>query len=140
GPAVAGWDDAGEALRDAACAAALAAGEPARPWHDASVPGLRHLLWRLRDDARVRAFAARRLAPVLEHDAARHGAPLLPTLGALCDSGWHKAQAARALHLERQSIYPRLERLRALLAADLDDPQTQAALHVAVLVQRLGGV
>jgi PucR family transcriptional regulator, purine catabolism regulatory protein len=137
GPALRGWADAGELLREAASAAALAVDDPPRPWHDASLPDLRHLLWELRDHASLRAFARRRLSEVLEHDARRPAAPLLPTLEALCDHGWSKAHAARALHLERQSIYPRIDRLERLLGADLADARQRAALDVAVLARRL---
>lgn len=136
GPVAAGWADLGELLSESASAAALAVDEDPRPWHDASVPSLRRLLWRLRDDPTLRAYSNRTLAPVLEHDSRRPSAPLLPTLEALCDHGWSKAEAARALHVERQSVYPRVARLEQLLGADLGDPREQAALDVARLVHR----
>lgn len=138
GAPVLAWSAMGEALQAAAAAAALADGEPARPWYDATVPDLRHLVWRLRDDATVRTFAAQRLAPVLHHDAKRPSAALLPTLQALSANGWRKAEAARALHLERQSIYPRIGRLERLLTSDLGDPRQQGALTVALLAHELG--
>jgi purine catabolism regulator len=136
GPACDGWETAGPALRETAEATMLAVHDPPRPWHDVATPQLRHLLWRLRDTPELEDFAARRLAPLLEHDA-RRSAPLLPTLEALCDHGWSKSATARALHVERQSMYHRLARIERLLGTSLDDPDTRAALHVAVTVRRL---
>jgi len=136
GPAARGWAGVGELLQEAAAVAAVAREEPPRPWHDA-LPDLRHLLWRLRRDATVQAFAARRIGPLLAHDAARPAAPLLPTLAALHAHGWSKARAARALALERQSLYARIARLERLLGVDLADPRQQAALGVALLAHAL---
>jgi purine catabolism regulator len=132
-----GWGEVGELLLGAAATVALAQSEEPRPWHEASAPDLRHLVWRLRETDTVQLFAKERLASVLEHDRLREAAPLLPTLQALSAHGWNKAEAARALHLQRQSIYPRLRRLERLLATDLADPREQGALDVALLVYRL---
>jgi purine catabolism regulator len=83
------------------------------------------------DHAELQRFTERRLAPVLEHDARRKN-KLLPTLQALCEHGWHKADAARALHLQRQALYHRAERIERLLAADLNDPSTRLGLELAL--------
>lgn len=128
-----GWDDVGRGLRDAAETAAAAREE--RPWHDASRPSVDRLLWALRDDAHLRGFADRRLAPVLEHDARRKNA-LLPTLERLCEHGWHKADTARALHLQRQALYHRVERIEKLLDADLSDPETRLGIELAIRARR----
>jgi purine catabolism regulator len=109
---------------------------PPRRWHDATVVDVERLLWGLRDDERLAAFARGRLAPVLEHDSLR-AAALLPTLQALCEHHWHKARAARALHIQRQSLYARMARLRGVLAADLDDPETRLGLELAVRALRV---
>ena len=109
---------------------------PPRRWHDATVADVERLLWGLRDDERLAAFAHQRLAPVLEHDRT-HGAPLLPTLEALCDRHWHKADTARALGIQRQSVYARIERLRGVLGADLDHPEVRLGLELAVRALRV---
>jgi purine catabolism regulator len=57
---------------------------------------------------------------------------LLPTLAAFCQHGGRKAEAARALHIERQSLYHRLGRIEELLGVDLSDSDTMFALHLAV--------
>jgi hypothetical protein len=71
------------------------------------------LLWNLRTAPGLRAFTDARLAPVFAHDR-RHTAKLLPTLEALCAHGGRKASPARALGLERPSLYHRINRLEHL--------------------------
>jgi purine catabolism regulator len=110
---------------------------PPRRWHDATVADVERLLWGLREDERLAGFAAQRLAPLVEHDHARGAAVLLPTLQALCAHGWHKADAARALSIQRQSLYSRMARLRRVLDADLDDPETRLGLELAVRAHAL---
>jgi len=133
--AVRGWGEAGRALQDAAETAASARAGPPRPWHDASEADVDRLLWVLRDSAELCRFGQRRLAPLLDHDARRKN-KLLPTLEALCEHGWQKAAAARDLHLQRQALYHRTERIERLLAADLSDPRTRLGLELAIRARR----
>jgi purine catabolism regulator len=93
------------------------------------------LLWALREDDRLQGFVDRRLAPLVEHDRQRKNV-LLPTLERLCEHGWHKADTARALHLQRQALYHRAERIERLLDADLSDPETRLGLELAVRARR----
>ncbi|MEV4421252.1 PucR family transcriptional regulator [Patulibacter sp. NPDC049589] len=125
------WRDAGPALRLAAETAASAVALPPEDWHDVRALELQRLLWRWRDDRELRAFVRRRLGPVLEHDRRRKH-QLLPTLEALCAGGWRKAEAARALHLNRQALYNRLARIEELLDVDLADPEQTLTLHLAL--------
>jgi PucR family transcriptional regulator, purine catabolism regulatory protein len=106
-----------------------------RPWHDATVADLDRLLWRLRDHPDVRAFVQRRLGPLIEHDEERT-LKLLPTLEAYLTHQGHKADTARALHLERQSVYHRIARIEALLGGSLDDEQTRLGVHLALRAAR----
>jgi purine catabolism regulator len=131
GPAVGGWEQLAEALRQAINVATLALSAPPRPWHDADAANLDALLLRLRDDARVQQFATLRLGPLLDHDR-RRTAKLMPTLRALCSQSWRKSEAARALHLNRQSLYPRLERIEELLGVDLENQDDRLALELAL--------
>jgi len=126
-----GWPQLADALRQAIDVATMAQYAPARPWHDADAANLETLLLRLRGDSRVQEFASSRLAPVLEHDE-RRTAKLLPTLRALCGQGWCKSDAARALHINRQSLYPRLDRIEQLLSVDLEKQDDRLALELAL--------
>ena len=56
---------------------------------------------------------------------------LLETLEAYLAAGGRKAEAARALHLERQSLYLRLHRIEELLGVSLDDEDVVLGLHLA---------
>ena len=129
-----GWDGVGQGLRDAAESAA-AATDTAKPWHDATRMALDRLLWRWRDQPDLQAYVELMLGAVIAHDARRKHL-LLPTLEALCLHGGRKAEAARALHLNRQALYDRIARLEEILDADLSDPRTLLALHVALEARR----
>jgi purine catabolism regulator len=106
-----------------------------RAWHDAEAPSLDRLLWSIGDHPELRAFVDARLGPLLEHDR-RRSAKLLPTLEALCAHGGRKAAAARALNLERPSLYHRLERIERLLGASLADEETLLGAHLALRARR----
>lgn len=125
------WRDAGPALQLAGEAAASAASLPPTDWHDVRALELQRLLWRWRDDVELAAFVERRLGPLIEHDRRRKH-QLLPTLEALCANGWRKAEASRALHLNRQALYNRLARIEELLQVDLSDPEQTMTLHLAL--------
>ena len=136
----ASWETAGPELRLAAEGAASAgaggfASASAAAWHDARALELQRLLWRWRADPELAALVERRLGPLIAHDRRRRHA-LLPTLEALCAHGGHKAQTARALHLNRQALYHRLERIERLLAVDLDAPGELLTLHLALEARR----
>jgi purine catabolism regulator len=113
--------------RSAGAATALAP----RRWYDARRPGVTDLLHDLRDAPELDAFVDEQLGPLLEGGSARQRA-LLETLEAYLAAGGRKAQAARALHLERQSLYLRLRRIEELLGVSLDDEDAVLGLHLAV--------
>ncbi|MFD9498702.1 PucR family transcriptional regulator [Streptomyces sp. NPDC060035] len=130
-----GWAAAGAGLRHAAEAATVAQGLGERPWHDAQRLDIDLLLWRLREHQDLASFVDRTIGPLREHDRTSRP-PLLPTLEAYVDHAGRKAEAARELHLNRQTLYNRLARIGELLGADLDDPQTVLALSLALRARR----
>lgn len=136
GAAVRDWAELPAAMAETADTAAGARGAPPRPWHDATAPDVERLLWSLRADPHLQAFVRRRLERLLEHDR-RRVSKLLPTLEALFAHGGRKAETARALHLERQSLYHRLARIESLLEGDLDDPPTRLGMELAVRAHAL---
>ncbi|TQJ59541.1 purine catabolism regulator [Arthrobacter sp. SLBN-83] len=82
-------------------------------------------------DASAReAFINRQLRAVLEHDEQRQS-QLLETLQVWLDSGCNTAQSARELHLERQSMHHRLQRIFELCGGDPRGTGRLAALHLA---------
>ena len=51
----------------------------------------------------------------------------------------NRTAAASASHLSRSVFYQRIALLEELLGVDLDDGETQTALHLALLVRRSPG-
>ncbi|KUN20771.1 transcriptional regulator [Streptomyces antibioticus] len=131
-----GWAAASAGLRHAAETATAAQGLSDRPWYDARRLDIDLLLWRLRDHPDLAAFVDRAIGPVRDHDA-RSKPPLLPTLETYLAHAGRKAETARELHLNRQTLYNRLARIGELLGTDLDDPQTVLALSLALRARRL---
>ncbi|MFD5876525.1 PucR family transcriptional regulator [Streptomyces sp. NPDC060322] len=130
-----GWATAGAGLRHAAEAASAAQGLEERPWYDARRLDIDLLLWRLRDHPDLESFVDRAIGPLREHDRTSRPA-LLPTLEAFLAHAGRKAEAARELHLNRQTLYNRLARIGEVLGTDLDDPQSVLALSLALRARR----
>ncbi|MES5822584.1 PucR family transcriptional regulator [Streptomyces sp. RG80] len=130
-----GWAAASAGLRHAAETATAAQGLSDRPWYDARRLDIDLLLWRLRDHPDLAAFVDRAIGPVRDHDN-RSKPPLLPTLETYLAHAGRKAETARELHLNRQTLYNRLARIGELLGTDLDDPQTVLALSLALRARR----
>ncbi|UUT35971.1 helix-turn-helix domain-containing protein [Microbacterium elymi] len=78
------------------------------------------------------------LAPLIEHDLARDG-DLLDVLAAALSHPANRTAAASASHLSRSVFYQRFAQIERLLDVDLDDGETQTALHLALLVRRSSG-
>ncbi|MCX5597886.1 PucR family transcriptional regulator [Streptomyces phaeochromogenes] len=131
-----GWTAASVSLRHAAETATAAQGLSDRPWYDARRLDIDLLLWRLRDHRDLAAFVERAIGPLRDHDN-RSKPPLLPTLETYLAHAGRKAETARELHLNRQTLYNRLARIGELLGTDLDDPQTVLALSLALRARRL---
>lgn len=132
------WAAASAGLRHAAETATAAQGLTDRPWYDARRLDTDLLLWRLRDHPDLAAFVERTIGPLRDHDATSRP-PLLPTLETYLAHAGRKAETARELHLNRQTLYNRLARIADLLGTDLDDPQTVLALSLALRARRHAG-
>ncbi|MEU1272472.1 PucR family transcriptional regulator [Streptomyces sp. NPDC005799] len=130
-----GWAAASAGLRHAAETATAAQGLTDRPWYDARRLDIDLLLWRLRDHPDLAAFVDRAIGPLRDHDD-RSRPPLLPTLETYLAHAGRKAETARELHLNRQTLYNRLARIGELLGTDLEDPQTVLALSLALRARR----
>ncbi|MDE0545256.1 PucR family transcriptional regulator [Microbacterium sp. C7(2022)] len=97
-----------------------------------------HLVTALRDDHRVHEHGERMLAPLIDYDLTR-GGDLLDVLEAMLAHPGNRTAAASASHLSRSVFYQRIALIEELLALDLDDGETQTALHLALLVRRSAG-
>ncbi|QKJ18418.1 PucR family transcriptional regulator [Microbacterium hominis] len=96
------------------------------------------LVTALRDDHRVLEHGERMLAPLIVHDLQRSG-DLLDVLEAMLAHPGNRTAAASASHLSRSVFYQRIALIEELLGVDLDDGETQTALHIALLVRRASG-
>lgn len=131
------WSGVGELLGVVGEAVHAARRLPAARWHDARAIELDQLLWRWREDPELGAFVRRTLGPLLTLEGER--GDLLPTLEALCAHGGSKAEAARALFIQRQALYMRLTRIETLLGCDASDPDVLATLAFALRARRFVG-
>ncbi|HEY3683801.1 MAG TPA: PucR family transcriptional regulator ligand-binding domain-containing protein [Streptosporangiaceae bacterium] len=93
--------------------------------------GIDRLLMELDQGPVLARHVERELGPLLDHDAAATS-PLFPTLAAYLEYGGRKAEVARALSIERRTLYYRLKRVAELINGPLDDTDTRLRLLVAV--------
>ncbi len=134
GQAVPSVAQARAALGDAAVAASALAGHQGgdRPFARLADLRLAGLIYQLRDQPAVLAFAERELGPLLRHDEAA-GTDLVHVLTCFLRAGGNKAEAAQAAGLARPTLYERLRKIEQVLDRGLDSPDSQLSLHVALL-------
>jgi purine catabolism regulator len=144
GPIGAGISSAPWSLAEARLTLELAAGvgrtrsgmaTPARVL-DAQAFAVERLAVQSMDVAAQREFVNQQLAAVLDHDSQRHS-QLVETLRVWLDSGCNTAQAARQLHVERQSMHQRLQRIFSLCGGDPRGTGRLASLHLATRLAAL---
>jgi purine catabolism regulator len=84
----------------------------------------------------TRQFVDDQIGILERTDSAKSG-QLSHTLEVLAACGGNKAEAAKRLHMRRQSLYYRLDQIANLLDVDLDDPKQLITLAVAVTARRM---
>lgn len=108
---------------------------------DADRLGLFGLLVDMLDRPALRAFVDRELGALTADtsNSTRGDRTLLDTLFVYADAGFNKVETAAALHIQRRTLYYRLDRISERVRVDLDDPQVRTRLSVAVAARRLLG-
>lgn len=136
GPMSSGIDGASRSMAEARLTFDLVYAKP-EPGSvlDAEAYSLERLFSRQVDDSAARHFVFEVVGEVLEHDAAR-GSRLLETLDVWLSSGCNTAETARVLHLERQSMHNRLQRIFSLVGGDPRGSDRLAGFHVAARLAR----
>jgi purine catabolism regulator len=129
------FTDAGERLREVSDLTPTSIPPDCEQWLDLGRPDIDLLVKRLLGNEAVERFVDRRLAALEEHDELRKS-ELIRTLEALFEHNGNKADTARALFLERQSLYSRLQRIEELLGESLADETTRLGLQLALHVRR----
>src|SRR5262252_7548369 len=99
--------------------------------------GLTGLLAGVSDD-RLVEYVNRHLGALVDHDRSRNGS-LIATLKAYMEEGEQQA-AARRLSIHPNTLRYRLDRIREISGAELDDAETRLNLSVALRVQGLLGL
>jgi purine catabolism regulator len=92
---------------------------------------LYRLLAPLAPGPELASFVESELGPLIAHDE-QHKSDFVHTLDAYLQSNGSKTTAAQLLHLQRRSIYYRLERIEELLGRSIDSPTQRARLYVAL--------
>ncbi len=84
----------------------------------------------------TRQFVADQIGALARVDSAKNSR-LSQTLEVLAACGGSKAEAAKRLHVRRQSLYYRLDQIARVLEVDIDDPKQLTTLAVAITAGRL---
>lgn len=98
--------------------------------------GFYRLLFHLYGLEDVRAFYEETLGPLIVYDR-RTDSELVQTLEMYFACNGNLSQAAQQLHLHRNSLLYRLERISEVLHADLDDAEVRLSLQVALRMRHL---
>jgi purine catabolism regulator len=97
--------------------------------------GLYRLLFRLHDTPEAAEFYHEALGRLEAYDR-QHGADLLPTLEAYFAAGASPKETAARLHLHRNTVLYRLQRIAEISGHRLDDPQTCLSLQLALRLRQ----
>jgi PucR family transcriptional regulator, purine catabolism regulatory protein len=101
--------------------------------------GVFGLLFHLWGNPAVDVFRRDVLGILVEYDE-RRGTDLIGTLDAYLASGGSVSEAAGRLHIHRNTLSYRINRIAELTGRDLSNPQDRLLLRVALLCRDLGAV
>lgn len=107
-----------------------------KSWHTSPVTyfgdlGLYQLLTALGSNPEAARFFRKTVRPILDHDENRN-AELVETLEAFFDCHGNLSQTAARLHIHRNTLTYRLERISAITRLDLDDADARFSLQLAL--------
>lgn len=88
------------------------------------------------DPQATRQFVEDQIGALTRADSAK-SSQLSHTLEVLAACGGSKAEAAKRLHVRRQSLYYRLDQISRLLEVDVNDPKQLITLAVAITARRV---
>lgn len=102
---------------------------------DAEACSVERLVHRLDANEELRRFIEEQLGGLLDQPPDVRDR-LVHTVEMFFDCGANKTETAHRLHLQRQTLYQRLNRISQYLGHDISDPAVLPALHVAVNLRR----
>lgn len=98
--------------------------------------GLHRMLFAIAHETEVASFYEEMLGVLMEYDR-KHKSDLLPTLDAYFLSLCSPSEAAEKLHLHRNTVLYRLNRIEKLLGKPLDNAETRLNLQVALRLHQV---
>jgi len=98
--------------------------------------GVYRVIARVEDRSTLESFRQEYLGNIEEYDV-RHGTELAETLEGFFACNGNHARAAEELHLHRNTLLYRLDRIEALSGRDLSDPEVRLALQLALKIRRV---
>ncbi|MFN8524675.1 MAG: helix-turn-helix domain-containing protein [Chloroflexota bacterium] len=98
--------------------------------------GAYRLLYRLDHGEEARRFTRAMLGALEDYDA-EHNADLLATLEAYLDSGCSPSDTSSRLHLHRNTVMYRLQRIAQIGSVRLDDPESRFEAQLALRLRRI---
>lgn len=82
----------------------------------------------------LQGFLDETLGSLIAYDS-DHGAELVRTLEAFFEANCSPKETAQLLHVHRNTVLYRLDRIAAIMGVDLNDPDTRLRLHLALHVR-----
>jgi purine catabolism regulator len=98
--------------------------------------GVYSLLYLLPDNDEVKHFLNKFLWPLLEYDL-KHETNLVETLKMFFSSNRNMKQTAERLYTHYNTVIYRLERVKDIMAMDLDHPEIQLQLQLALKLHQM---
>ncbi len=98
--------------------------------------GVYRVIARVEDRDTLESFRREYLGPLEEYDD-RHAAELVDTLEGFFSCNGNHARAAEQLHLHRNTLLYRLDRIQALTGRDLSDSENRLSLQLALKIRRV---
>ncbi len=98
--------------------------------------GIYRLLFYLDGQSELTDFYQETLGPLIAHDA-RNDGTLVETLEGFFRCNGNLSETARIMHLHRNSLLYRLERVQELLGRSLEDPELRLSLQIALKIRHL---
>ena len=98
--------------------------------------GAFQILLNIHEQSMLESYVYKQLGPLIEEDKKKNS-DLLKTLKTYLESNGSKKVASEELHIVRQSLYYRLEKIKDFLGEDYLDPQRRLALLLAIQAYEL---
>jgi purine catabolism regulator len=98
--------------------------------------GVYRLLFHLNGQSELTDFYYETLGPLLTNDQ-RNDGPLIETLEGFFRCNCNLSETARAMHLHRNSLLYRLDRIESLLGRSLEDADLRLNLQIALKIHHL---